>query len=74
MDQVQIIEVTEEHKVYYALEHDETLSNAVLELSNTNHTRVPVNSKRIGLNVDSTYSVPFDSELLNADYRDIVKL
>lgn len=74
MNQVQIIEVTEEHKVYYALEHDEALSHAVLELSNTNHTRVPVNSERVGLNVDSTYFVPFDSELLNSDYRDMIKL
>jgi hypothetical protein len=73
MNQVQIVEVTEEHKVYYALEPEEKLSNAVLELLNTHHTRVPVNSKRIGLNIDSMYSVPFDSELLNSDYRDMIK-
>lgn len=73
MNQVQIIEVTEEHKVYYALEPEEKLSNALYELSDTQHTRVPINSERVCLNVDSTYSVPFDSELLKSDYLEMVK-
>jgi hypothetical protein len=72
MQQVQIIEVTEEHKVYYALERTETLSNAILELSDAQHTRVPVNSRRTRSSVDATYSVPIDSELLTEDYRDMV--
>jgi hypothetical protein len=73
MNQVEIIEVTEEHKVYYALERTEKLSNAILELSDTQHTRVPVNSLRTRSSVDSTYSVPLDSELLTSDYRDMIK-